>query len=57
MEILLIGLYFVPSFVAHVRDHHNINAIVLLNFFLGWTVLGWIISLVWAATAIRKDVK
>ena len=28
-------------------------AIFVLNLFLGWTLLGWVGALVWAATAVR----
>ena len=52
--LLLLILYFVPSMVACHRHHHNANAILLTNLFLGWTVLGWVVALVWAATAVRQ---
>ena len=55
--VLVIGIYFLPGIVAHIRDHHQENAIVLLNLFLGWTLLGWVVALVWAATAVRKDLQ
>ena len=47
-----IGLifYFLPTFVAARRDHRNAGAIAALNFFLGWTFIGWVIALVWALT-------
>lgn len=48
--IALVGAYFIPSFVADHRDHHNEKAIFVLNLFLGWTGLGWVLSLVWAFT-------
>lgn len=41
-------LYFSPSFVAARLKHTRKVSIVLLNFLLGWTVIGWIISLIWA---------
>lgn len=47
---LAIGLYFLPGIVAHIRDHNNENPIVLLNLFLGWTFLGWVIALAWSAS-------
>jgi len=43
-------LYLLPAFVAEWRGHKNTIAIFLLNLLLGWTVLGWVIALVWAAT-------
>ncbi|MGZ3159564.1 MAG: superinfection immunity protein [Burkholderiaceae bacterium] len=52
---LILTLYFLPSFVAIGRDHHQTTAIAILNLFLGWTLLGWILALVWAATAVQKE--
>ena len=40
--------YFLPSIVALVRGKRDTLSICLLNFFLGWTLIGWIIALVWA---------
>lgn len=51
---LLIVLYFLPTFTAYRRGHHNATAIFVLNLFLGWTCLGWIFALVWAFTAVRE---
>lgn len=39
---------FVPAIVAGLRNHPNQASIAVLNLPLGWTVLGWIGSLVWA---------
>ena len=44
----LIFLYFIPSFVAHTRNHRQFNAIFLLNLLLGWTVFFWIAALIWS---------
>ena len=53
--LLLIGLaYFLPTVVAGMRGHHQGGAIFLLNLLLGWTFLGWVIALVWSATAVQK---
>lgn len=52
LELLLIVLffafYFLPTLIAFLRQHKNKLAIFLLNFLLGWTVLGWVVSLVWS---------
>lgn len=39
--------------MAYYRQHHNFAAIVATNVLLGWTVLGWIVALVWSLTAVR----
>lgn len=43
-------VYFIPSMIAHYRRHNNMLAIFMLNLFLGWLCVGWIISMVWACT-------
>jgi len=40
--------YFLPTIIAFLRRSNNAGGIFLLNLFLGWTFIGWIISLVWA---------
>ncbi|TCT87612.1 superinfection immunity protein [Pseudomonas sp. LP_4_YM] len=47
-------IYFLPSFNASSRKHPNTSSIVLLNLFLGWTLIGWVASLVWSASSIAK---
>jgi hypothetical protein len=41
-------MYFLPSIIAFGRHKRDTTSIVLLNFFLGWTMIGWVIALVWA---------
>jgi len=52
--IVILFLYFLPYIVANRRKHKNAGAIGILNFFLGWTLIGWVIALVWAYTANTK---
>jgi|SRR5262252_6603708 len=47
---IFLPLYFIPAAVAFSWSHHNRVAILLLNIFLGWTIVGWVGALVWAAT-------
>ena len=42
-------MYFLPSVIALARSKRDLLAIFLLNLFLGWSVIGWIVALVWAA--------
>jgi len=41
-------LYFLPAVVAFARSKRDAGSILLLNLFLGWTAIGWVIALVWA---------
>lgn len=43
--------YFLPWAVAATRQKSNTLAIGLLNFFVGWTVIGWIAALVMACAS------
>jgi hypothetical protein len=40
--------YFLPAILAFARNKRDATAILILNFFLGWTMIGWVIALVWA---------
>src|SRR3989441_5033389 len=41
-------LYFFPPLVAWINRRKNAMAITLLNLFLGWTFVGWVLPLVLA---------
>jgi len=45
-----LAIYFAPLIVALQRRHRQKLAIGILNFFGGWTGLGWIGAMVWSCT-------
>jgi hypothetical protein len=45
-------LYFLPSLVAYRRKKKNAVSIFVVNLFLGWTLVGWVVALAWA---VAKD--
>lgn len=47
---LLLAVYFFPSIAAWIRGKRNLEAIFILNLLAGWTFVGWIVAIVWAAT-------
>jgi hypothetical protein len=47
--LFLTLLYFMPTIVGH--KHRNVLSIFLVNFFFGWTVIGWVIAMIWACSA------
>lgn len=47
----MLAIHFLPTIIAAVRHAHNFVWIFLVNLFLSWTVLGWILALVWALSA------
>jgi hypothetical protein len=46
-------LYFLPSIIAFVRSKRDAVSILVLNIFLGWTLIGWVVALVWS---LKNDV-
>ena len=46
----LLVVYLLPSEMAASRGHYQRWTIFWLNLVLGWTVVGWVVALVWAAT-------
>jgi hypothetical protein len=46
--VIAIAIYLIPWLVAAMNHRRNENAIFVLNVLLGWTVVGWVIALVWA---------
>jgi len=45
---LYIAVYMAPAITAYIRKKKNLMPIFLLNLLLGWTILGWVLALVWA---------
>ncbi len=58
MEILILAalVYFLPTVIALARGHHNGFAIFLTNLLLGWTMIGWLVALIWSVTAVARRV-
>jgi hypothetical protein len=46
--VLSLAFYFLPTIIALIRKQRNTLAIFLLNFFLGWTFIGWVVALIWS---------
>jgi hypothetical protein len=52
---VLFLMYWLPTIVAIVRRTPSALGVAMLNFFLGWTVIGWIIALVIALAAYPAE--
>lgn len=50
ISILAIGvvlaIYLAPAIIGRKKRHFN--SLLVINIFLGWTLLGWVIALAWA---------
>lgn len=53
--IIYLVIYFLPTIVAFLNKKVNAVSIMLVNIFLGWTIIGWIVALVWAFSIQQID--
>jgi hypothetical protein len=49
--LFLVVMYWLPTIIAVARQTHSALGVAVLNFFLGWTVIGWVVALIWALGA------
>ncbi|HNX69021.1 MAG TPA: superinfection immunity protein [Candidatus Omnitrophota bacterium] len=56
--LIVIGfyVYMLPTFTAYNRQHPQRFWIMMLNLFLGNTLIGWIAALIWARGGENKNV-
>ena len=52
--ITILLLYFIPSVIAFMRAHSNFASIFVVNLFLGWTFLGWVVCFAWSVSGKQK---
>lgn len=53
--VSLIALPFLPMIIALLRRHKNVTPIILTNLLLGWTIIGYIIALIWSTSNACQD--
>ena len=46
--VAVVPLYLLPTVVAVRRGKRNSLPIFIINLFLGWTSLAWVIALAWS---------
>ncbi len=46
--LLGLALYFLPTIIVLARRKKKVLGPILVNVLAGWTVIGWIIALIWA---------
>jgi T4 superinfection immunity protein len=51
--LVTLALYFVPSIVAVARKVTNQGSVIVINVFLGWTFIGWVVALAMACRTSR----
>lgn len=51
---LSLAFYFLPTVIAVNRRHHQIGPIAIVNIFLGWTFIGWVVAFAMSLSAVKK---
>ena len=46
--LIILIIYFIPSWNAYKNKSASFNQILVLNIFLGWTLIGWVGALIWS---------
>jgi Superinfection immunity protein len=46
--LALLAAYFLPAFVASRRKVPHAGSVIVINVFLGWTMVGWVVALAMA---------
>jgi hypothetical protein len=54
-HVVLLALYLAPSLVAWQRTVKATVGVLIVNVFLGWTFIGWVVALAWAACGETKQ--
>jgi T4 superinfection immunity protein len=52
--IIVALLYFLPLIIAVSRGVRNQGSVAVINVFLGWTLIGWIVALAMAARTVER---
>jgi hypothetical protein len=55
--LLLTALYFLPYFNARIRRTRNSGAVGVVNLFLGWTFIGWVVALAMSSSGVIEPKK
>jgi len=50
-----LGIYFVPTIVAVARKHEQTGLVFLVNVLAGWSGIGWLLTLLWAAGVFGRS--
>ena len=48
---VLLVPYFLPTIIAILRQKTNTGSIFALNLLLGWSLIGWVVALIWALSS------
>ena len=54
--VIFFAIYVLPSAIAALRGHPQVRAIIAINLFVGWFLVGWVVALAMALSAKPQPV-
>ncbi|MEO1721341.1 MAG: superinfection immunity protein [Pseudomonadota bacterium] len=51
----MVAIYILPGVIAEMRKHKRLAGVWIVTVFLGWTFVGWVGALAWAASGETKE--
>jgi len=55
LGLIIVCIYFLPTVLANFNKHTKSDSIFIINLFLGWTLIGWVIALAWSVSENNRD--
>lgn len=52
--VCAVAWYLMPAIIGYKRGVNSPFSLLCLNLLLGWTVLGWIVCLIWAVSGATR---
>lgn len=49
------AVYFAPTYIAQRRKHPQKTPITVVNVFLGWTLVGWVVALAMSCSNLNRN--
>lgn len=53
--IAILAVYLLPTWVAIMRGVPHMGSVLVINLFLGWTLVGWVVALAMAARTVTRE--
>ena len=56
LVVTMIAAHLLPLIVAGLRKVPNVGSVAVINFFLGWTFIGWVVAMAMACRSADRSV-
>ncbi len=53
--VVVLGGYFLPTIIGAARGVRNLGSLFIVNLFLGWLLIGWVIALAWSFADVKNQ--